>query len=534
MPLLKTKPYRFQRRAIRFALKERSVALFMEQGTGKTLVALAVAARLWQRGYVDTILVLAPRAVLIGWARQAKQHLNIPIRVWTGKKALRGAEQGIGGQFEGITLVSINYELLWRRSWLVEYPWDMVIADESHRIKRHNSKQSEAAAKLQGEYRLALTGTPIEKDERDLWAQFRFVDPEILGTNWWGFVQKYCRKILFGDTGMHKWDITKSNKKKVRDLTALKTFRAKARDVLELPPVIHQGLYFELEGGAGKAYREMEDGMHTEWGDQDISAHLEVTRLLRLKQLTGGFLSTDDGQIIQLEQDKLNIFLDYLHDVSLEQKIVVFAQFTEEINILREAISKTTREVDVLDGSTKDQGAVWTRFQDDESMQAIILQNQSGGVGIELFASHLCFIYSSPISWIDYDQMLKRLDRNGQTHPVTFLHLLAENTIDEDNLHSLEAKGQTTDTILNYMHQRRSTMSKTDKKEKKSKPTPPKIEKPDHGVDQLAAEMKIDAATVRVKLRATDLGKTYKTGRAWDFKNAKNVKAVAKELAPKK
>jgi SNF2 family DNA or RNA helicase len=532
--LLKTKLYSFQRKAVKFAIKQGSVALFMEQGTGKTITVLAIAARLWRRNLVRNVLIVAPKAVLIGWERQARQHLNIPVRIYVGKDGAAVAKREIAEEYTGITILVVNYELLWRRPWIQEfYHWSIVVADESHRIKKHDAKQSLACASIKAEYYFALTGTPTDGDELHLWSQFRFVNSALLGKNYKNFCEEYCWKQTFGEGAMpwqFKWVLNKKKRRRMLKILKPHTFRISKNQALDLPPTLDQAIYFKLTGKALTAYQEMEVAYYTEFEDQDATTELTITNMLRLQQLTGGHLVLDEGGTVRLEQDKLIALLDFLEDIPKKKKIVIFVKFTDEINILKEAMEKTHRSVDVLDGRTKDQGKTWTDFQDKENPRVIICQVQKG-IGIELFRSNLAIFYSNSFSWIDYDQNLKRLDRHGQLKKITYIHMLSDNTIDEDIYNSLKRKGSSAEEILNHMESRRHKMAKDNKKKR----TPPKIEKPTHGVDQLAEALGVDPATARVKLRSVPaLKKEYKTGRAWNFESAANVKAVAKQLSTKK
>ncbi len=398
--------------------------------------------------------MLCPKSVKIGWSRQAVEHLKLPVMTWTMERDLDRAQQEIDQQFDGLMIVAINYERYWRRPWILEYDWDMVIADESHRIKAPNTKQSMAAASLNATYRLALTGTPIEKDERDLFSQFRFIDPSLLGTEWWRFCKQWMRRVMVGEDA-YTWKMRPGRREALRKLTGQKTFQVKAKDVLELPGAIDQAVYFELSLKVRKAYDAMEAGYHVELEDMDVSSHLKITNVIRLQQLTGGFLTTDDEVTVQLEQDKLAAMLDYLQDVPLGEKIVIFVKFTDEIDIIAEAMEKTKRTVSILDGRTEDQGKAWTEFQDFADPQVLIVQVRAGGVGIELFASCIGIFYSNSLSYIDYDQMRKRIDRNGQRRKVRFVHMIAENSVDEDIYLSLKDKSTNAETILKAMKQRR-------------------------------------------------------------------------------
>lgn len=460
--LLRTKLYKFQRRAVRFLLRNGSAALFMEQGTGKTITALAYVARLWSRGYAKSVLVICPKAVIIGWKKQAEQHLNIPMMCWVGKKQIDNAEASMSMPFDGVQMLVVNYELFWRRPWIMSHEWDVIICDESHRIKAPKSNQSIMVSKLVAPYKLLLTGTPIEKDERDLFAQFHFIDNTIFGS-WFQFAQEYMRKIHFGNSDVFKLELKPGSVRRLRERLAPMCFRVRAKDVLELPDAIDQAVYFELTGKCKRYYDEIERSFHTEVRGKKVSSHLAISNVTKLQQLTGGFLATDDEELISLEQDKLSALIDVVSDIPKHEKIVVFARFTEEIKLIQQAMAGFLgRTCWTLEGSTKDQGEVWTTFQSSTDPNSLVIQTRAGGVGIELFASCYAILYSNPLSYIDYDQLRKRLVREGQKRPVKFIHLIAENTIDEDVIYSLKRKHSNAETILRNLKRRRKNGPKKD------------------------------------------------------------------------
>lgn len=432
----------------------------------------------------------------------------------------------------GLTFLAVNYEMLWRRmDVIMPLNWDMVVADESHRMKNHSSKQSKAMHQVSQEvdYRIALTGTPMEDNEIDLWAQFRFVDDSLLGDNWWRFSKTWCRPAGFGGYDIK---LKPKAKKKLLKIAGDNSFQIKKKDALDLPPTTDQALYFSLTGKIKEAYDKMEENFYYKFGEAKSISEMQATTLIRLQQLTGGFLAADRDKLIRLEQDKLFTLLDYLQDIPKKKKIVIFARFTAEIDVLEEALLKQGRTVGVLKGRSKNPN-IWMEFQDKKDPAVIIVQSRSG-IGIDLFASDLAFFYSHTFSFIDYDQMRKRLDRNGQKSKVTFIHVMAKDTVDVDVYDSLNIKGKNANDVLAIMQQRRrrsrmakksKTVKKAGKKKEKKKPVPPKIEKPDFGVDELAKELGVTPSIARQKLRASGM---TKEGRAWDFKSAAGVKKAAK------
>jgi len=519
-----------QRKGASLFLKHKSVAFFWEPGTGKTLGVLAAIVRLASKGSIKRILVAGPKTARTVWSRQLIEHVRID-RIPIYALIDPSASQINAIKNDDITLISVSHR---RLSAILDTfgddYFDMIVIDESQRIKKHNTQQSKVAYELgkYAEYKCILSGTPLDKSELDLWAQYRFLDDSIFGHNWFKFIKRYCHQIDIGHTRIPK--LKNAYKKWIIDQVKHITMAVKRRDVLDLPPVVDGIIDFELRGKAKKAYKQMEEEFLIEFGDHTSTSEMTVTAMLRLQQLTGGFFKTDDDDTIQLEQDKLNAFLDHFEDMP-DQKVVIFAQYTAEIDILHEAILRFTT-VEILDGRTKDR-TIWETFQDEHDPRVIIVQTQMG-VGIDLFKASLAYFYSGSFSYIDYRQCRDRLDRKGQLNKILFIHLLAQFTIDMHRYNVLKIKGDLADHVFNQL-KKGKTMAKKEKaakgeKKAKGKSNLPEFVKPKYGIPELAEELGVEPSVCRQKLRA---GGYEKEGRAWDFGSAKEMKNTAKDLASK-
>ena len=537
--LLKRKLYKFQRLIAKFAYDLGAAGLFMDMGTGKTITALAIVARLWRRKGIRLVLIGCPKSVVSVWHRQIALHLAIRYRIYDARDVLGHAttrRELKRRDDDVICFLAVNYERLWRVYHILKkIPWDVVISDESHRLARRNSRQSRVLGNIgkKAKYRFALTGTPTVNSELDLWAQFRFIKPDLFGTNWAKFERKYTRKT--GYMG-YKRKLKQHRRKLYFKKMKPYVFYISQDDALDLPPEIDTIIDFELIGKARKAYNELESQFYTEVAGLEVLSRLQITTMLKLQQLTGGHIIIDEETVVRLEQTKLITMLDFLKDLPKEKKLVIFARFTEEVDIITEAIPKALgRTVMKFDGRTKDRG-IWQEFQDQEDPNTFVTQIAVGGVGIELFAADIAVFYSRDYSYVNYVQARKRLNRDGQkSKHVRFISMLGKKTIDEDNDHSLQHKGEAANDVLAHFKGRISSMAKKDKKDKgskgKKKPTPPILVKPDYGVDQVAEILGIGSFTVRQKLRAAGI---EKEGRVYDFGSAKKAKEVAAQIKSSK
>lgn len=447
MRLLKTKPYGFQARGASFAVSRDSCALIMDAGTGKTLTAFLALARRWKKQRISRVLIHCPKTVVGVWERQAKQHLNIPH---TFSRTLE--EFKVNYDQDKLNILALGYEATWRvEKKLRRIEWCISLSDESHRLRNRGSKQSKSVGRIgrHARYRMILTGTPIGENEIDFWAQFRFLDSSVFGEKWGPFDKKWLAPTGYG--GFDR-KFRKSRREPFLHKIEPYVYRV-PKSVLGLPKEIHTDLPVALEPKTMKLYRQLEDKFYAELKGHSITTELKITNILRLQQIVGGFLKDDDGHIHQVSTAKLDVLLDSIEAIDLERfKCVTFCRFTDEVDL----IASNLKNVDVLDGRTKNPDRVWMTFQDKKYPRQLVVQEETGGIGIDLFAANYGLFYSVTYSWIAYMQAISRVSRKGQKQKMTFSRLIGENTVDEDIWQAVDKKGETANLALREFNRRRS------------------------------------------------------------------------------
>lgn len=411
---------------------------------------------MWQRRGSRLILVLCPKSVISVWSRQIREHLNVDHVIYTSQACIEHAKtrkEFVNAHVDAITFLIINYEQTPRgERWLRRVPWDILICDEIHRLKSRNGKQSKVVARIGKSIRnkYGLTGTPIATNELDLWPQFRVLRPDLLGTNWKKFSKRWCNKT--GWEG-RKYKLKKHKTGEFYDRIAPHTFQLKEDEIPNIPSA-DLIIDFELTGKARRAYKELEEQYYTKYKDMEVLTELAVTNMLRLQQLTGGFL--DNGEeIAMLEQNKLITMMDFISDIPKSTKLVIYARFTPEIDVIREAIKKCGRSIVVLDGRTKTRDRdSWETFQDKRHPEVYLSQIRAGGLGIELSVSDIEIFFSNSFSFIDYSQARARIEKRNQKSKNMYYHLHGINTIDNDIFNSLRSKNHTANGVMNELKQR--------------------------------------------------------------------------------
>ena len=450
---LKTKPWRHQIEALQFTMERLvrgagATLLALEMGVGKTLVALMVLAALAAK----RILICCPLRVVPVWEQQIDRHLDLPLIVVTlddnvgsvaNKKKLAEEKLKLADTTERPLVVIINYDSVWRApfaEWAEKQQWDLIIADESHRLKAPGGKASLAFKRLRphARARLALTGTPMPHSPLDVYAQFRFLNQTIFGPSFAAFRQKYA---VMG--GFQRKQVT--GYQCLEELEALMrtiTYRV-SKDVLDLPPQTHVTYHCELSTEAQRIYRDLEEDFVAEVLDGRITASNAMVKLLRLQQVAGGWVKTDDGQHHRVDSAKEKLLADTLEDIGSTEPVVVFCRFHADLDAVHDAAKEAGYASLELSGRRDE----LKRWQDGEA-QVLAVQISAGGVGVDLTRARYSIYYSLSFSLGEYDQALSRVHRPGQTRPVEHVHLVARNTVDTKIMRALEKRAEVVSAIL--------------------------------------------------------------------------------------
>ena len=240
-------------------------ALYLEMGLGKSLSAIAITGRLFLDGHIRRVLVVAPTSVCPVWPAEYAKFAGFPHRVrmllGTRAKRLNALKQLMRPTHTSgpLQVAVINYESTWRlEDELSKFAPDMIICDESQRIKSHTAAQSKAMHRLgdAARYKLTLTGTPMQQDVRDIWSQYRFLAPDIFGRNFYTFQNRYC---VFGGYGNHQY----FGPRHLDELTGKMhsvALRIRKEDCLDLPEKTFEGPSRPARGRRHHAVRPHPEG----------------------------------------------------------------------------------------------------------------------------------------------------------------------------------------------------------------------------------------------------------------------------------
>lgn len=459
----KTKPFSHQKRALAKIQKRNGrLGLFMEMGTGKTKVAIDWAGIGFYNHGVRRVLVVAPISVHGVWPRQIRQHSGAPARIFRLSGNTRTRVKALSLILRSpvddkLTYIIINYEGLWRQpdrgpgveALIRKWHPDLVVFDESHRIKSPTSKQSKSAWRIarESDQCLILTGTPITRAPLDVFGQFRALNHHVFGENWYQFKFTYG---VWGGFGKHQLFGIRNLPDLIEKVRAW-TFRIKKKQCLDLPEKLFVDVPVTLSDRGYAIYREMAKKMIVEIEETHALAQIVVVKLLRLSQITSGFVKDVDKRIRIFDDSKLRVCMDLLDDLLEEgQKVIIYAKFIPDIDRIGEKLIDKGIGHRILSGSVPDRkrDSIVQDFQTKPDVKVFVAQLQTGSEGIELFAGSAVIYYSMGNSALHYWQSQDRAHRPGQTKNVTYYRLIVPGSYDVVQYKALDAKEKVANVVI--------------------------------------------------------------------------------------
>lgn len=438
-----------QRQAIDFALSRSATMFHMGLGTGKSRCAIEVAKRIGAK----RVLILCPLSVCDAWLDQLAQFGSglHPIILGRGsvkrktdvaKSASKKAES-IGRSYVCV----VNYESARNKplaGWLAAQSFDLLVLDESHRIKAHDGETSRWVARLSKtcSKRLALTGTPMPHSPLDIFAQARSLEPGLFGASYYRFRNRYA--VMGGYLGKEVKDY--KNKIELREKISRITYQAD-RSVLDLPEAIHATRYVDLSPKAARMYADLDRDFVAAVQEGEVTAANALVKLLRLQQLTSGRVKVESMRhgpmTVQVDNSKQKALEDILQDLPADEPVVVFGRFRGDISATHMAAKKTGRRSLELSGQRKE----LSRWQRGEA-PVLAVQIQSGGTGIDLTRAAYCVYLSTGFSLGDFEQSLARVHRPGQKRTVFYYYIVANNTVDLKVSRALRDRKKVVESVL--------------------------------------------------------------------------------------
>jgi len=455
----KTPPYAHQLKALEMSWNKEVFAYFMEMGTGKSKVLLDNIAMLYDRGKINGALIVAPKGVYKNWhdseiPAHLPNHIQNKAILW---QSLIGQKQKLklNSLFKpeiDLHILIMNVEAFSTKKG-VEFATKFLAShnalfaiDESTTIKNPGAKRTKNILKLskEGKYRRILTGSPVTKSPLDLYTQCHFLDSYLLDhSSYYTFRTRYAimRTANFSGRSV-QLVVGYHNLEELTEKLKAFSYRVLKDDCLDLPPKTFMKRTIQLTAEQNKVYQQMKQMALAEMNGKMITTATALTQLMRLHQITCGHFKADDDSIQEIKNNRITELMDVLEEV--EGKAVIWAHYRHDIaTIVREIEKKYPMSVVTYygDTSTENRQKAIKKIQDPESkVRFLVGTPQTGGYGITLTGASTMIYYSNGYDLEKRQQSEARIDRIGQKKPMTYIDILAEDTVDERIVKALRKK----------------------------------------------------------------------------------------------
>ena len=464
----KTKPYAHQEDALQKSHDKKNFAYFMEMGCGKSKVLIDNIYWLWQQKEIDTAIVVAPKGVYMNWKNNEipihlPDDIDADIYLWKAsstKNEKKKLSEGVTKRDKfRILLMNVESFVTKKAPVFLEsftHRSEFLLAiDESTTIKNVKAKRTKAIMKFgeTAKYKRILTGSPITQSPLDLYSQCAFLSKSLLGyDSYWSFQGRFAiiKQQRMGNMSFNQV----VGYKNLEELTQkLKFFahRTTKKEALDLPDKIYTTRQVELTSTQIDQYMSMKKTsvIYLEDGDM-VSAPEVMTRLLRLQQLLCGYLVNDDGETIELANNRIKVMMEVIEE--MDGKVIIWSRFRYDIKKIKNELSKTYGSGSVVtyygDTSQEDRDSAIHNFQTNPETRFFVSNAQTGGRGITLTAASNVIYYSNDFNLESRKQSEDRCHRIGQHKPVLYVDLVCPNTVDVHIVKSLLQKDKIANKTL--------------------------------------------------------------------------------------
>ena len=456
----KTKPYQHQLNALALSWEKPYFAYFMEMGTGKSKVLIDNIAMLYDKGKINGALIIAPKGVIGTWYKDQipnhmPDHVEYKSVMWQANINIK-QQKKLDTLFEtgeDLHILVMNVESFSTKKG-IEFAYKflschntMMTIDESTTIKNPDAKRTKNICKLgpHAKYRRILTGSPITKSPLDLYKQCDFLAPELLGhSSYYSFRTRYAimKTANFGGRSV-QIVVGYRNLPELTDMLKAFSYRVLKDECLDLPKKTFMKRVVKLTKEQEHAYKQMSQLALAQFQGKLMTTATVMTQLMRLHQITCGHFTADDGTIKDLKNNRTDELSDLLNEV--HGKVVIWAHYQYDVETIVERIKKEHGDNSVvtyygLTPQDQRQDNI-KKFQDKEGpVRFLVGTTATGGYGITLTAASTMIYYSNGYDLEKRQQSEARIDRIGQENPMTYIDLLAENTIDDRIVVALRKK----------------------------------------------------------------------------------------------
>ena len=455
----KTKPYAHQLTALEKSWNKESYAYFMEMGTGKTKVLIDNMAMLYDKGAINGALIVAPKGVIGTWYNQEipthlPDHIKNVSVLWQSNinKTQQEKLNTLFETGEDLHILIMNVEAFstdkgktFAAKFLRTHK-TLTAIDESTVIKNPKAKRTKNILALADlcKYRRIMTGSPVTKNPLDLYSQCNFLDPFLLNFHsYFAFRNRYAEMKTLHMHGRQIQIVNGfKNLSELSDKLKGFSYRVLKEDCLDLPPKIWTKRHITLTPEQAKVYKQMKEQALAVLKGKQVTSVSALTQLMRLHQITCGHFAADDGSVQQIKNNRLSELMDVLEET--EGKAIIWAHYQHDIKNIVKEIEKVHGPGSVvtyygLTPQDERQDNI-KQFQSNDEVRFLIGTPATGGYGITLTQANTVIYYSNGYDLEKRLQSEDRAHRIGQKKSVTYVDIMAEDTVDEKIVKALRKK----------------------------------------------------------------------------------------------
>ena len=414
---------------------------------------------LYDHGKINGVLIVAPKGVYKNWysseiPTHLPDHIEKNVVLWQAN-ITKQQQKNLNTLFETGTdlhVLIMNVESLSTKKGVdfaakfINSHETLMAIDESTTIKNPEAKRTKNIVELgkNAKYKRILTGSPVTKSPLDLYKQCEFLDPWLLDhTSWYTFRTRYAvmKNMSFNGRTFQKV----VGYKNLGELSEkLKPFsnRVLKDDCLDLPKKTFMKRIVQLTPDQFKVYEQMKKEALAILNGKMLTTSNALTQLMRLQQITCGHFKSDDGTVQEVKSNRIDELIDVLNEI--EGKVVIWAHWQSDVRqIIKAIVDEFDQDcfVDYYGLTPQDERQQnIKRFQEDDKCRFFVGTPQTGGYGITLTAASNMIYYSNGYDLEKRQQSEARIDRIGQTKPMTYIDIICEDTVDERIVKALRKK----------------------------------------------------------------------------------------------
>jgi SNF2 family DNA or RNA helicase len=450
-------PFQHQDEMLDMAWNLPAVAWFAEMGTGKTFATIHLAFARFKAGLIDRLCIVAPSTLRRTWLKELAKYATSEYDYRIHSTSDRGYAEWCKTSDPGtLKILGVSVEGLGVSQGLYESATmfirgrTMTVVDESSRIKNPKALRTERTIQIgaASTYRLVLNGTPIALGIQDLWSQYEFLDPNILGTgDYWAYKTRYITMGGYEDKQIVGYQNVEELMKLITPYT-----KEVSKKLLNLPEKIPKTIFVEATDEQRKLFKLITKGI----GEEDsplIKVENTLERMLRLRQVVGGYLPR--GRLVEKVVDgvaceeiettieplaknpKMDALFEMIEAHRLGSKFIIWSTFVHEIEYIADTLAKKygPESVATYYGKTpmEERSKIEDAYCNSPALRFFVGNPTAAGLGLTLISGEndVMVYYSGTNAFIDRAQSEDRAHRIGQRNSVVVVDLVMERSVDE-------------------------------------------------------------------------------------------------------